>query len=195
MEEIRAKTPLFFQEALAKEIRKITLGMRFRQPKNKEFISLKVHNQMLPVPMKKQNSPDVENENRIVGSVDSDLGMQGTIDYINETEEDAVFDCPWCLIKLVGGRIPGINQKQEIDVAVCFGIFNDSPTNQGHQEILNLIQKTYERFATNPLLDGQYTCSGNFEWVLQEEDTFPYFFGAISMKFSFWGFRRENKFT
>lgn len=179
MEQVRALTPLFFQEALAEEIREITKGMLFCQPESKERVPLQVHAQALPVPQKKKNYP-----------VAAD-----SIEYAGSEEEEAVFDCPWCLVKMDGGKIPGINQRQEIRVAVCFGIFDDSPENKGHQTILNLIQKTYERFAKNPLLQGQYTCQGNFEWALQEEDTFPYFFGAISMQFSFWGFRRESKFT
>ena len=185
MEEVRALTPLFFQEALAEEIRWLTKDMRFRHPKNREFIPLRAHTQALPIPEKKKDKP---------ADIDGLHYMDSTIDYINDVDEDAVFDCPWCLVKMNGGKIPGINQRQEISVAICFGIFDNSPENKGHQTILNLIQKTYERFAKNPLLQGQYTCQGNFEWALQEEDTFPYFFGAISMQFSFWGFRRESKF-
>lgn len=187
MEEVRAQTPLFFQEALVEEIRRITQGMRFFSPKNREIVPLTVHTQALPVPQKRGFSEDT-------GDFSSMTDGPNTIDYTDGPEE-AVFDCPWCLVKIDGGSIPGINQRQEIRAAVCFGIFDDSPENKGHQTVLNLIQKTYERFAKDPLLRGQYTCQGSFEWALQEEDTFPYFFGAISMQFSFWGFRRESKFT
>lgn len=185
MEEVRALTPLFFQEALAEEIRGITKGMMFCQPKSKEQIPLQVHTQALPIPEKKKDFTEIEGMSM----------MTGSIEYTESNEEEAVFDCPWCLVKMDGGKVPGINQRQEVSVAVCFGIFDDSPENKGHQAVLNLIQKTYERFAKNPLLNGQYTCQGSFEWALQEEDTFPYFFGAISMQFSFCGFRRESKFT
>lgn len=186
MEEIRALTPLFFQEALAEEIRNITKGMLFCNPKSKENVPLQVYPQSLPFPEKKKDFS--ENISAISAILDS-------IEYTGSEEEEAVFNFPWCLVKMDGGKISGVNQRQEISVAVCFGIFDDSPENKGHQTVLNLIQKTYERFAKNPLLQGQYTCQGNFEWALQEEDTFPYFFGAISMQFSFWGFRRESKFT
>ncbi|MCI8950040.1 MAG: hypothetical protein HFG49_08365 [Lachnospiraceae bacterium] len=177
---IRALTPLFFQEALKKEMEEMTKDMRFCQQRSQERVSLNVFCQSLPIPGKKNTQEDT--------GMDFD-----TIDYIDGQEEAAAFPFPWCLVKIDGGHIPKVNDRQEVQVAVCFGIFNDSLENQGHKEVLNLIQNVYERFSVNPILDGQYTCSGEFEWALQDEDTYPYFFGAIGTTFWFSGFRREIK--
>ena len=159
----RAIAPLFFQKALVEEIKIITEGMRFRSPKGSERIFMNVYSQALPIPLKRTETEYESN----------------TIDY-QDGEEESIFQCPWCIVKIDGGQIPGINEIQKIDVGM---------------EILNLIQKVYERFAVNPILAGQYTCLGEFEWALQEEDTYPYFFGAIGTSFQFRGYRRENKFT
>lgn len=175
---IRAVAPLFFQKALVEEIKIITEGMRFCSPKGGERVAMNVYNQALPIPFKRT---EIEYDNN-------------TIDY-QDGEEESIFQCPWCIVKIDGGQIQGINEMQKIDVGICFGIFDDSQENQGHMEILNLIQRVYERFAVNPILAGQYTCQGEFEWALQEEDTYPYFFGAIGTSFQFRGYRRENKFT
>ncbi len=172
----RAKTPLFCQEALVKEVEKITADMRFQNPKGGDLLPLRVFPQSLPIPQKKEQEP-MDNED--------------TIEYQEELEEDAIFQCPWCLVKIDGGKIPEINGWQEINFGVCFGVFQDGAENQGHREILNLISRVYERFAKNPLLDSQYTCTGVFQWNLAEEDTYPYFFGAIATSFTFSGFRRE----
>ena len=99
MEEVRALTPLFFQEALAEEIRWLTKDMRFRHPKNREFIPLRVHTQALPIPEKKKDKP---------ADIDGLHYMDSTIDYINDVDEDAVFDCPWCLVKMNGGKSLGL---------------------------------------------------------------------------------------
>lgn len=178
---VKAKTPLFFQDALAKEIEKITADMRFIAPKTKEMVQMKAFSQSLPI---KEYSEGNEENNEYSGS----------FDYDSEQMNDPIFKCPWCVVKIEGGDIPGINEWQTIQVAICFGIFNEDPRNQGHREILNLIQKVYSRFAVDPILDSQYTCSGEFEWAIQDEDTYPYFFGAISTNFKFAGYRRENKF-
>lgn len=173
---VRARTPLFFQKALAGEIEKITSDMRFQNPSGEEALGLSVFSQSLPIPEKKLSYGQEEYQ---------------SIDYSVSETEDAVFHCPWCIVKLEGGSIPEINGFQHMEVVIGFGIYNPDKDNKGHEELLNLIQRVYERFAKDPLLDRQYTCSGEFEWALQEEDTYPYYFGAVTTTFKFMGFRRE----
>lgn len=177
---VRAKTPLFFQKALVEEIRRITEGMLFQNPAGGELLQLEVFAQSLPIPGRKQ-------------AADHDAPYE-TIDYVDAEPESAVFQCPWCIVKIEQGSIPEINGYQNVEVAIGFGIYNPDSDNKGHEELLNLIQKIYQRFACDPLLDRQYTCTGAFEWALQEEDTYPYFFGAIGTAFKFMGYQREVKF-
>jgi len=178
---IRAKTPLFFQDALVDDIKKITSDMRFLAPKTKELVSMEVFSQSLPI-------------FEFSAAQDENDDLTGSFEYEDSQMDDPILKCPWCIVKIEGGEVPGVNEWQNIQVAICFGVFNNDLRNQGHREILNLIQKVYSRFAVEPLLDGQYTCSGDFEWAIQDEDTHPYFFGAISTSFKFAGYRRENKF-
>lgn len=177
-ESIRARTPLFALRAMVKEVQDITKDMMFHSPEG-ILAPLSVYEQSLPIPKRKEPVP--ENNFPIIDDQD-------------ETEEDSVLKSPWCVVKIENGSIPGINEMQEVTFAVCFGIFNESLDNNGHMEIMNLIQRVYERFSVNPLLDGQYTCTGKFEWAVQDEDTYPYYFGAILTEFKFQGFRRENKY-
>lgn len=180
IECVRARTPLFALKALVKEVQSITEEMRFHSPGKIELAPVSVFEQSLPIP-ERIDTP-LENED------------YQTIDYQEEAEEEGIFKCPWCVVKLENGSIPGINEMQEVTFAICFGIFNDSLENNGHMEIMNLIQRVYERFSVDPILDGQYTCTGAFEWAVQDEDTYPYYFGAIMTGFKFQGFRRENKY-
>lgn len=179
MESTRARTPLFFQEALANEIKKITGDMLFHSPKGEEMVKLEVFEQSLPIPVLESTK---------------ESGDFSNLEYQGSQIDEPIFKCPWCSVKIAGGNVPGINEQQAIQVVVCFGIFNDDVSNQGHRELLNLFQRIYSRFATDPILDGQYTCTGEFEWALQDEDTYPHFFGALSTSFKFMGYRRENKF-
>jgi len=175
----RGKTPLFLQKALVEEIKAITNDMLFKNPIGGELLKLQVFAQSLPIPQKPENNnPDIFQ----------------TVDYIDGSSESGVFACPWCIVKIENGSISGINENQNVEVVIGFGIYNDAPDNKGHEEVLNLIQKVYARFACDPLLDKQFTCAGAFEWALQEEDTYPYFFGAIGTHFKFMGYQREVKF-
>ena len=174
----RAQTVVFFQDDFKKEIEKIADDMLFFQPGTDELSKLRVFKQALPIPQREAFETD----------------MSETIEYADDSEEKSVFKCPWCLIKLDGGIVKGIGAVQEVGVAICFGIYNPSPQNQGHMEILNLIQRVYQRFAVNDSLAEKYFCQGNFEWALQDEDTYPYFFGAISTSFTMEGFQREDRY-
>lgn len=176
---VRAKTPLFLQQALIEEIKEITSGMLFMDPRKKCLVPLSVYGQRLPIPT--------------LESVGKGEDLD-SIDYSDDQLDDPVFKCPWCQVKIPSGSITETNGPQNVEVVICFGIFNEDNNNQGHQEILNLIQKVYNRFGVNPLLERQYTCTGEFEWALQEEDMYPYFFGAIVTTFQFTGFRREIKY-
>lgn len=178
----RSRTPLFFQQALTEEIKVITNGMLFHAPKKKELVPIEVFPQSLPIPVYGENESSETNN------------YMNSLDYENSQIDDPVFKCPWCIVKLVEGNIAGINEQQSIQVAICFGVFNDDTHNQGHFELLNLFQKIYERFAVNPILDGQFTCTGVFDWALQDEETYPYYFGAITTGFKFMGYRREIKY-
>lgn len=172
----RGRVPVFLQKALIAEIEKITSGMTFKQPHSEDRTSLKVFPQALPVPSKKDYETDYEE----------------SIAYEEEEAEEAVFKCPWCVVRIDKGDIKGPNANVEVLMGVEFGIFDDDPENQGHSDVENLVWKVYERFAKDPLLAHQYTCECDFSFAHQDEDTFPYFFGAITMTFSYPGIQRES---
>lgn len=178
---VRAKSPVFLQEALIEEMKRITEDMLFRAPKKEELVKMEVFGQSLPIP---------KIEDTGVGP-DNDL-----INYTDDQMADPIFKCPWCTVKVQSGAITEIDGPQRVEVVICFGIFDDDYKNKGSQQILALINRVYERFSIDPILDKQYTCTGTFEWALQEEreDTFPYFYGGIITTFNFSGYRRELKF-
>lgn len=180
MEFATAKTPLFLQEALAEEIRMLTKDMRFfRSTDNDRTARMKVYTQNLPKLLKKQEDSE-------------DLY---SMDYTAEMEEDAVRDCPWCVVRIDSGSVEGPNEKQHVTMAVQFAAYDNRPENQGHKDIMNLIFEVYRRFAKDPVLDRQYTFTGKFSWSLGDEDVHPYFTGAAVLEFEFAGIRRESSYT
>lgn len=178
MDNVRARTPIFLQDALATEIERLAEGMEFYLPPSGEKRGkLQVFRQNLPIPQRPKPDEQLEDD---------------TIDIISGDVEDPIFQCPWGLVKFEGGSVKSPNDRMTIKVAIAFGIFNAGTSNEGHIEILNLINRVYERFAKNPVLASQYTCSGQFDFGLQDEDTHPYYFGAISTEFSYLGYQRED---
>lgn len=162
--------PYLLQLALAKEMANIASDMRFHTPiegKEDAEVPLNIYIQSLPVPQ-----PD-----------NSEI-TEETIDYIGGEGENAILATPWCNIKIDSGHI-GKNVDPSVKIAFIFGIYNPDKQKTGYQEILVLIQRIYERFAKDPLLDGQYQNSGEYEWEIAEDDTYPYFFGVSVTEFTY----------
>jgi hypothetical protein len=174
-ENVRGGSLILLQKALMSEIEKITDGMTFKQPGKEKRKKLQIYGQGLPIP---EHSPAERDDE--------------TIDYVETDAEEAVFKCPWCIVRVEKGKIDGINADPNVVTSIEFGIFDDNTDNQGHEDVLNLIWKIYTRFAGDSLLEMQYECLNDFEFATQDEDTFPYFFGAMSMTFKFKGVQRES---
>ena len=61
--------------------------------------------------------------------------------------------------------------------------------------MMNIIQKIYERFAKNAILAKKYECTMPIEWALQDEESFPYFFGGMALQFETIRIRREDPYA
>ena len=113
------------------------------------------------------------------------------IESSREDDEDNHF--PYLIVKLDSGKMPDETSAHEVKVVILIGIFDDSNNNQGHRDVLHIINMIYERFAKKPMLKHQYVAKMPFEWALQDENVHPYFFGGIEMSFDIPAVRREDE--
>lgn len=109
---------------------------------------------------------------------------------LSEEEQDPV---PYIIVRINGGADPGGESSfHTVKLVLVIGIWDDDRNNQGHKDVLNIIQKIYERFSKNPCLNSRSVYTGQFDWALQEDSCFPYYFGACSMSFYISAIRRED---
>ena len=114
---------------------------------------------------------------------------------VNETDEDED-PIPYIIVRLNSGDDDGTRDSfNRVKLVIIIGIWDDSLDNQGHRDILNIIQKVYERFHTNPNLNNKAVYAGEFNWALQEDTYYPYSFGACSLNFNIAAIRREDEFV
>lgn len=114
---------------------------------------------------------------------------------VNETddEDDPI---PYVLVRLNSGKDIGTRDSNHtVKLVIVIGIWDDDLNLQGHRDVMNIIFKIYDRFQTNPNLNGVAVHSGEFNWALQEDAHFPYFFGACSLDFNIAAIRRGDKFV
>lgn len=115
---------------------------------------------------------------------------------LNETddEEDPV---PYMIVRLNSGEDDGTRDSfNTVSVVVIVGLWDDALDLQGHRDLMNIIQKVYQRFQATPYLRNKKAAyAGEFKWALQDDSYYPYNFGACHMKFNIAAVRREDEFA
>lgn len=114
---------------------------------------------------------------------------------VNESDDDDD-PVPYVIVRLTDGKDKGERESfNVVSTVVIIGLWNDALDNQGHREVMNIIQKIYERFHKNPNLKNLAAYTGEFNWANQEDGYYPYFFGACTMDFNIAAIRREDPFS
>ena len=113
---------------------------------------------------------------------------------IRESEEEPD-PIPYIIVRIETGTTRSGVDPQEVFVTLLIGCFDGSKENNGHKIVLGAIQKIHERFEKEPMLANQFMFQDPFEWVLSDEETYPYYFGAASMVFKTAAIRKEDRFA
>ncbi len=114
-----------------------------------------------------------------------------------ETDEEEE-PIPYIIVRLRSGEDDGGGDSfNTVSVIVIVGVWDNGLNAQGHRDVMNVIQKIYQRFQVNPDLNRKAAYAGGFQWALDEdpESEYPYSFGACYMKFCIAAIRREDEFA
>ncbi len=105
---------------------------------------------------------------------------------VPETDDDVeLSEMPYIIIRTSAGKIAdwdSFSQIKQITVLLLIGIYNPDPTRKGHEDVLNIIQRIEIHLGKSRRV-GNFTVGSNFEFVTQETDTHPYYFGGITVTF------------
>lgn len=124
----------------------------------------------------------------------------------NDETEDRTEEIPepYIIVRTNEGNIPDANSAQEVDLILVICVYDNNPNRQGYRDVLHIIQEIYGRYAKNPLVrikpdsggaaGGPYAIKFPIKWVTQQDDTHPYYFGAMSLKFEAPAVRQEVPF-
>lgn len=114
---------------------------------------------------------------------------------VNETddEDDPI---PYIIVRLNNGEDKGgRDSNNTVKLVIIIGIYDHGREAQGHRDVMNIIQKVYQRFHEDPNLNGKAVYAGEFDWAMQEDTYYPYSFGACSLSFNIAAIRREDPFA
>lgn len=117
-------------------------------------------------------------------------------DGIMEPEEDEKA-YPYCIVRVDSGELKTLQSTNKVKVTLIFGIFDDDRACEGHQVILNMIQRIMVRFTENPVLNARFRMDDGegITWVLDDGEAHPYYFGAMTMTWDTFFVRREDRYA
>lgn len=155
-------TPFQLQKDLCDEIENILKDMLFKDVSD-NLVQMRAYPQELP-----------KREQTVT---------PGNIMADEEYEEDPY---PFCVVRLDSGSMRTPQEANEIKTVLVLGVYDDDVGRQGHTAILNAINRISERFMKNPILRAQYRLNydAGISWTLDDEDRYPYYFGAMEMTFN-----------
>ena len=144
----------------------------------------------------KLKTPNIGDDGNATLSSPNIFGQSLPIREDDDAEDDPY---PYIIVRIDSGDMKGDVVAHLIKTRLLIGAFDDNNNTNGHKDVLNVIQDIYERFSKNPVLANKYVMKQDsetpFTWALQDEDTHPYYFGAIEMIWETRAIRRESKYT
>lgn len=94
---------------------------------------------------------------------------------------------PYIEVRIAGGTIPDSQSAQQVQVFLIIGIYDNRRENIGSDHVMEIIEVIQQHYIENPLLAGKFTCDTEdhpIQWDLQEEESWPYFFGIMALTFN-----------
>lgn len=182
---MRESTPFFLQTDLCEELKKLFAGQTFLTPPIEEGQEaqrkeLNIHKQWLPIPDTNTAGDEITPEMIERGQVETFTAEQ-------------VF--PYIVVRISEGRIEQPGANQAVNILLNFGVYDPDKSNNGYLDILHMIETIRQRFFKNPILNHRYECESKMEWALQDEESYPYNFGSLSMNFLTAPIEREDEWA
>ncbi len=100
----------------------------------------------------------------------------------DEDDPDGSELFPAIIVRLLNGKIESPTSAHEVTLLLWIGIWDDNLRNEGHDTVLEIIEGIQQHYQEKPALGAAFF-QDPFEWVLQDEESFPFFYGGCSVTF------------
>lgn len=105
-----------------------------------------------------------------------------------DDDEDPDRFFPYFIVRLENGNTVNDDEPWTVTVSILVGVHDDGTDNQGHKSLLVALNRIVNRFSREATLGAPgykaFRCLPEMHWELQEDDTYPYFFGGVLLKFT-----------
>lgn len=126
---------------------------------------------------------DVVTKNTVGESVVGVKGYKYRLPLITADDEDESQFFPYFIVRLSEGKTEDDDSPWLITADILLGVCENDKDVPGHEHIMVMIQRITDHFAAEPLLNHKFRAEQNMEWAVQDEDTYPFYFGGVEIKF------------
>ena len=103
---------------------------------------------------------------------------------VTEDDEDETKFFPYAIIRLSEGTTPDDFTPWLVTADILLGVYDTDPNMGGGDHIMIMIRRIIDRFSQEALLSRKFRCESKMDWAVQDEDTYPYFFGGVRLQFN-----------
>lgn len=114
---------------------------------------------------------------------------------IRDSAGEDPFD--YIIVRLDTGGVDNPRDPHKVNIILLIGVYDDDKLNQGHKTVMEIIERIQDHYEQQPTLaGGTFQFTDPFHWALQDEPSFPYFYGACNLAFHTYAPRTEgSKYT
>ena len=128
---------------------------------------------------------DVVTKNTAGEDVVGVKGYKYRLPLITADDEDESQFFPYFIVRLSGGKTEDDDSPWLVTADILLGVCENDKDIPGHEHIMVMIQRITDRFVAEPLLNKKFRAEQGIEWAVQDEDTYPFYFGGVEIKFIF----------
>lgn len=127
---------------------------------------------------------DVQTRNTAGDKVSGVTAYKQWLPIVTADDEDESQFFPFAIVRLMDGTTPDDDTPWLVSVTIILGVHDTNTTGIGYQHISVMIQRIIDEFAAEPLLARMFRAQPDVTWALQDEDTYPFYYGSLKMTFN-----------
>lgn len=97
-----------------------------------------------------------------------------------DVDTDAA-EAPYIVVRMTGGEIPDEKSTQTVEFSLIICTYDTGADRAGFQDITNIREDIVQRACTRPWFGGAFTIKKPIAWAMQQDDTAPYYYGAVTL--------------
>ena len=95
-----------------------------------------------------------------------------------DTDEAAA---PYIVVEMNEGVIPDDDGPQLVEFSIVICAYDKGVDRDGYQDVTNIKEDIIQRVCSRPYFGGIFTIIKPITWALQQDNTPPYYFGAVTL--------------